>query len=56
MAESRNKVRGIGLPFDPQYSSCSNIKPKDFMEVDNAKTNYKILIENLTHYMLKILS
>lgn len=30
MAESRNKVRGIGLPFDPQYSSCSNIKPKDF--------------------------
>ena len=30
MAESRNKVRGIGLPFDPQYSSCSNIKPKNF--------------------------
>ena len=36
MAESRNKVRGIGLPFDPQYSSCSNIKPKDFDWVTTA--------------------
>ncbi len=30
MAESRIKIRAIGVPFDPQYSSCSNIKPKDF--------------------------
>lgn len=30
MAESRYKVRGIGLPFEAQYSSCSNIKPQKF--------------------------
>ena len=30
MAESGHKIRGIGLPFDVQYSSCSNIKPKNF--------------------------
>ena len=30
MAESRRKIRGIGLPFDPRYSSCSNIKPTQF--------------------------
>ena len=30
MAESRRKIRGIGLPFDPRYSSCSNIKPTEF--------------------------
>ena len=30
MAESRLKIRGIGLPFDPRYSSCSNIKPRGF--------------------------
>jgi len=24
------KIRGIGLPFDSQYSSCSNIKPTEF--------------------------
>lgn len=30
MAESRRKIRGIGLPFDSRYSSCSNIKPIEF--------------------------
>jgi len=30
MAEPRNKVRGIGLPFEAQYSSCSNLKPDLF--------------------------
>jgi hypothetical protein len=30
MAESRYKVKGIALPFEPQYSSCSNIKPNKF--------------------------
>lgn len=30
MAITRNKIKGIGLPFNPQYSSCSNIKPKEF--------------------------
>jgi hypothetical protein len=30
MAESRYKVKAIGAPFDIQYSSCSNIKPKNF--------------------------
>lgn len=30
MAESRYKIKGIGLPFDFKYSSCSNIKPTSF--------------------------
>ena len=30
MAESRRKIRGIGLPFDPRYSSCSIVKPTEF--------------------------
>jgi len=30
MAESRYKIKGIGLPFDASHSSCSNIKPKKF--------------------------
>jgi hypothetical protein len=30
MAESGYKIRGIGLPFDAQYSSCSNVKPQKF--------------------------
>ena len=30
MAESRIKIKGIGFSFDPQYSSCSNIKPSQF--------------------------
>ena len=30
MAESRYKIKGIGFPFNPQYSSCSIIKPTLF--------------------------
>jgi len=30
MAESRHTLKGIGLPFDPSYSSCSNLKPTNF--------------------------
>lgn len=30
MAKSGYKVKGIGLPFESQYSSCSNIKPQKF--------------------------
>lgn len=30
MAEPRYKIKGIGLPFNPSHSSCSNIKPKLF--------------------------
>jgi len=30
MAEPRHKIRGIGLPFEAQYSSCSNLKPTKF--------------------------
>lgn len=30
MAESRYKVKAVSAPFDTQYSSCSNIKPKKF--------------------------
>lgn len=30
MAESRNKVKTVGAPFDTTYSSCSNLKPKQF--------------------------
>jgi len=30
MAKSGHKVKGIGLPFESQYSSCSNIKPQKF--------------------------
>ena len=30
MAESRRKIRGIGLPFGPQHSSCSIVKPTEF--------------------------
>ena len=30
MAESRHTIKGIGLPFDPSYSSCSNLKPTKF--------------------------
>ena len=30
MAESGHKIKGIGAPFDTNYSSCSNIKPTNF--------------------------
>lgn len=30
MAESRHTLKGIGLPFNSSYSSCSNIKPINF--------------------------
>ena len=30
MAESRHKIKTIGAPFETQYSSCSNLKPKNF--------------------------
>lgn len=30
MAESRNKVRAIGAPFEIQHSSCSNLSPSNF--------------------------
>ncbi len=32
------------------------IKAKDFIEVEGSKTDYKILRENLSHYLLKIFS
>ena len=32
------------------------LKTKDFVEVEQSKTDYKILRRNLTHYLLKILS
>jgi hypothetical protein len=30
MAESRYKIKGVGIPFDPTYSSCSELKPAKF--------------------------
>lgn len=30
MANTRYKIRGIGCPFDINYSSCSNLKPTGF--------------------------
>ena len=30
MADSRYKIKGIGLPFETKYSSCSNVIPKKF--------------------------
>ena len=32
------------------------LKTKDFVEVEQSKTDYKILRQNLTHYLLKILT
>lgn len=45
MAESGYKVRGIGLPFDTQYSSCSNLKPENF-EWCLQYGNYDIHVDN----------
>ena len=32
------------------------LKEKDFIDIENSKTDYNILRKNLTHYLLKILS
>jgi hypothetical protein len=45
MAEPRHKVRGIGLPFEAQYSSCSNIKTEKF-DWTLEKSKYDIHIDN----------
>jgi hypothetical protein len=48
MAESRYKVRGIALPFEAQYSSCSNIKPQkfDWIKILDGKGDYDIHVDN----------
>jgi len=40
---------------EDQYANMG-IKPKNFIEVENAKTNFTILRDNLSHYLLKTLS
>jgi len=44
MAESRNKIKAIGAPFDVTYSSCSNLKPKEF-EWSIDKENFAVHID-----------
>jgi len=45
MAESRYKVRAIGAPFEIQYSSCSDIKPKNF-DWSQESGNFDVHIDN----------
>ena len=48
MAESRYKIRGIGLPFDAQYSSCSNLKPHNFdwIRILDGKGEYDVHVDS----------
>lgn len=45
MAEPRYKIKGIGLPFEAQYSSCSNLKPQQF-DWSIQDGDYEVHIDN----------